>query len=423
MLKAKYFIAPALALVAVAAWNIHQRRSLETAERETAEVERSIGERRPGGRSASGGARISPVERPLAVGKDGPLDWRAISQRLANAGEGLEAGDLGAIASLQARLATMSDAELVAAIEEVESLGLDEDVLETLQEMLIEPLIEKNPELALNTFADRISDDPDGIGWQLSFALTEWAENDVAAAQAWLDRQIAAGVFESKSLDGRSEARLEFEAALLGALLEADPAAAERRLAALAEDERRETLEQVSFTDLDPAGQRAYAALVRGLVPEDERAGSFAYLVEDIVPDGGFQAVDSFFKLVGASAEERAVSARQAVRTQIEQIADERPVTGADIEEMRTWLANHDPDSIDRMTGRAIADATQDCSEFPFEAADRLAREYFRKTGNEQVIVAFLESFAARSNLEQALPLAQLISDAARREKILERLR
>lgn len=426
MLKAKYFAAPAVALIAVVAWNIHQHRSLKNVEEENADWEQRIDETRSGPtRTRAQERNGSEVSRthPILKGSGGPVDWQAAAQRIVEMDDSADAADVQAMVEFQDRVQSMSDRELVAAIEEVEALGLDEDALELMQEILVEPLIEKNPELALETFSDRIEDDPDGIGWQLSFAMSEWAISDAKGAQEWLDRQIAAGLFDSKTLDGRSEVRLEFEAALVGELLGQDPAAAERRIAALLEDERRETLEQVSFTDLNETGQRTYAELIRGLVPEDERAGSFAYLVEDIVPDGGYPAVDTFFDRVNATPAERAVAARQAAGSRIEEIADERTVTGADIEEMRGWLSGHDPVSVDKLTGRAIADATQDCSEFPFEDAERLAREYFRKSGNDEVIVAFLESFAARSNLEEAMPLAELIANPERREEVLQRLK
>ncbi|MCB1130852.1 MAG: hypothetical protein KDN05_06955 [Verrucomicrobiae bacterium] len=425
-MKAKYLVAPALALVAVVAWNVHQHRSLKEVEEKTTKWEERI-------ESSGGGPSRTRVERrnessggdkgPLGSSNGGVIDWRQVSQRLADMEESLDPADMREMMAFHEKVAGMSDTELVAAISEVEALGLDEDSLEMLQEVLIEPLIEKNPELALEQYKDRIEDDPDGIGWMLSFAMEEWAAKDVKSAEKWLDDQIAAGLFESKSLDGRSESRLEFEAALLGELLDADPEAAARRVAVLQEDERRETMEQVSFTDLSPDAQKAYAALIRNLVPEDERAGSFAYLVEDVAWEGGYDAVDEFLERVNATPEERAVSARQAASSMIEEIADERSVTGGDIEEMRTWLAKYDPESLDKRTGRAIADATQDCSEFPYEDAEKLARQYFQKSGNEQVIISFLESFAARSNLDQALPLAELIADPARREKILDRLK
>jgi len=308
-------------------------------------------------------------------------------------------------------------------IDEVQAMGLGKDETARLEEMLITPLIESDPQLALKKFADRIQSDPDGVGWELSTALGEWANADPTSATRWLDEQIAAGLFDSKTLDGNSETRLEFEAVLIGELLDENPTSAAKRIVALPEDQRREALQQISFTDLDASGQQAYTALLRDLIPASERADSFSYVVEDLVIDGGFAAVDEFLENVDASAAERGIWATQAATSQILEISDERAVTRGDLEEMRTWLAKHAPDAVDKMTGRALADATQDGSELEYAEAARLAGEYYKSSGNDQVIVAFLESFAAHSNLEEALPMADLITDRKRREEILSQIR
>jgi hypothetical protein len=78
---------------------------------------------------------------------------------------------------------------------------------------------------------------------------------------------------------------------------------------------------------------------------------------------------------------------------------------------------------VDKVTGEAIADAAQDGGEFDFEDASKLALKYHRSSGNDEVLIAFLESFAARSNLEEALPLVDKISNPARRAEILKRLK
>jgi hypothetical protein len=75
------------------------------------------------------------------------------------------------------------------------------------------------------------------------------------------------------------------------------------------------------------------------------------------------------------------------------------------------------------MTGEALAEASQDSEEFGFAQASKLALEYHQSSGNDEVLIAFLESYAARSNLEEALPLAEKISDPQKREEILEQLK
>ena len=148
------------------------------------------------------------------------------------------------------------------------------------------------------------------------------------SAKVKLDKQIAAGKFESRSLDGRSEMRTMFEAGVLENLISSDLEAAGRRLLALPEDQRREVLEQLSFSELGPDARRDYATLVRQLVPSDERPGSFANIATQLVEDGGYQKVSAFLDAVEATAEERAVSARQAAATQLELLGEEGSEVG-----------------------------------------------------------------------------------------------
>jgi len=292
-----------------------------------------------------------------------------------------------------------------------------------LEEMLVSPLIEHDPALALETFANRIPNEDDGVAWQLPGALAAWAKIDRAAASNWFDRQIESGLFDSKSLDGQSQPRMEFEGALVGELLGSDINAAGQRIAALPEEQRREALEQISFSELSPAAQKAYADLVRSLVPQDERAGSFTYVISDLVSEGGFSDVDRFLDDIGATSEERAVSAREAANTNLEEIASDRPLTSEDVDKVRDWLKQQAPGTEDRVTGEALADAAQEGGDFGFEEASKLALKYHRSSGNDDVLIAFLESFAARSNLEEALPLVDKISDPARRDEILKQLK
>ena len=415
-------IPPGVALVAVLVWNISRWRSISSQEEQSrvlrTRVESARSVRTPGNPTAADAGRSSRIKIPAG---NEAIDWKNLSARMAEMQESGGLGDVRAMVDLQKRLSGMSAEEIIAALDEISALGLDADARKLMEEMLVEPLIERDPELALATFADRVRDDEDGVGWQLSAALGAWAKKDAAAASAWFDRQIAAGLFESKSLDGQSQRRMEFEAALVGVLLTSDAAAAGQRIAALPEDQRREALEQISFSELTPAGQKAYAELVRGLVPQDERAGSFTHIISELIPEGGYSKVEAFLDGIQASPEERAVSAREAANAQLEKIAGERAVTREDVEAMREWLNRQAPGTVDRVTGEALADAAQDGGEFSFSDASKLAVEYHRSSSNDDVLVAFLESFAARSNLEEALPLADRIADPERREKILKK--
>lgn len=410
---------PALALVAVGVWNVAQWRAVSV---EAGRV-RDLSERIQAARSAPAAMTDVRFAKPKAALAEGPIDWKRLASQFKEMEESGGMGDIRTMIAFQKRLAAMSRDELVAALEEIASLELDAGQRELLEQMLVSPLIGKDPELALTTFASRIPLDDDGVAWQLSSALAAWAKINPAGAAAWFDRQIAAGLFDSKSLDGQSQTRTEFEAAMTGVLLDSDVAAANRRIAALPEDQRREALEQISFSELNAAGQKAYMEMVRGLIPQDERDGSFSHVISELVPDGGYARVGAFLDEIQATPEERSVSAREAANTRLEEIAGEREVTRQDVDAMREWLKNQAPGTEDRVTGEALADAAQEGGEFGFAEASKLALEYHQTSGNDDVLVAFLESFAARSNLDEALPLADKITDPARRDAILKRLK
>jgi hypothetical protein len=422
LLKPSHIIPPALALVAVLGWNLIQWRSISEQEEEGRILrERIETARSPGisGMDSAPGTRLLKSQGSTA---SEPIAWKNLAVRMAEMRKGGGMSDMRELMRVRKQLADMSKEEILAALAEIAALGLEPDARKMLEDVLVGPLIERDPELALATFGGRIANDPDGAGSQLSAALGAWAKKDLAAATAWFDRQLADGLFESKTLNGQSQARMEFEAALVGNLLPSDMAAAAQRIAALPEEQRRVALERISFSELSPAGQKAYAELVRGLVPQDLRAGSFTHVIAELIPDGGYAKVGGFLDDIAATPEERAVSAREAANAQLEEIAGERALTREDVDAMREWLTSQAPGTVDRVTGEALADAAQAGGEFGFTEAAKLALEYHRSSGNDDVLVAFLESFAARSNLEEALPLAEMILDAQRREELLKRL-
>lgn len=410
-LKATHFIPPAVALVLVGVWNVVQMRSISSLENDSASLRKKI--------SAAPISGNTPRESPRGGRRDPsasstnkqPIDWKQLSAGLE------ELDDM----ELEERIKEMTQAEILAALETVAALEAGES-RDEVESMLLDSLIQQNPEQALNRFADRITGDADGIGWQLATALGGWAKKDLAAATAWFDKQIAAGTFDSKTLDGKSEMRIQFESALMESLLLSDPNAAGQRLAALPEDERREVLEQLPFDELGSNGQKTYAELVRQLVPADEREGSFANIASQLVNDEGFADVSAFLDAVNASPAERAAAAIETAETHFESLAGDGKVTRADVDALRTWLERQAPGKVDTITGRALAEAAQEDGEFTLEEASRLVLDYQKSSGSDDMLVAFLKSYAARSNLKEARELANKIQDPQRRANIIKEL-
>jgi hypothetical protein len=423
LLKLPLFIPPLLALVLVGVWNAAQVKSIAAMENDSVVLRKKIS-------TALATANSRPVSygmnRPVrsagGMGKNS-IDWLDLSTRMQEMQDGGGLADMRAMMDFQQQLLKMSKDDMIAALDQIASLGLSADARHMLESMLIGPLIGKDPELALKRYGDRLNDGENGMGWQLSTALRDWARKDLASATAWFDRQIADGNFESRTLDGKSEIRGQFEAALLESLMNSDLEAASRRIAALPEEQRREILQQIPFTELGPEEQKAYASLIRQLVPEDERSGSFAHIVSELVDDSGYGKVSTFLDTVRATPEERAASARQTAESYMEVLSNKGSITSDMIEPFRDWLNRQAPGQTDSITGRALAEAAQNGGEFTFSDASQLILHYQQTSGSDDVLVSFLEGFSAHSNLEEAKVLADMITDEKRRQEILNQLK
>ncbi len=421
-MKLTHAVLPATALVAVLLWNLPPRRmvqALETSSRNLREQQaaarlappQAIREKRQSRAAASQFARDRKS-----------IDWRYLAAQLLLSEKG-ELADEEALNNFTERLAEMTREQLLTAMDEIAAIGLEPAIQAKLEAAFVEPLVEKDPELALARFAARIRDDPDDLGSQLSPALLAWARKDLTAASAWFDQAIATGVFESKTLDGRSDPRLEFEAALAGVLLATDPAAVGRRIAGLPQDQRAETLQQIDVSELTPAAQRDYIGLVRSLLPEDERDGPFISAFSELIPNGDYQKSASFLDDIQATPTERARAAESAADRQLEAIAEKRNLTREDVAATREWLDRQSPDTADKLIGSAMGAASQQGGEVGFAKLAELILEVHSSSGNDDALVAFLEGADTSAHPEQAQFLAGKITDPQHREEMLESLK
>ena len=90
---------------------------------------------------------------------------------------------------------------------------------------------------------------------------------------------------------------------------------------------------------------------------------------------------------------------------------------------LRDWLGRQAPQEMNAILGKSLAEAAQDDGKFGFAEASKLALHYQQSGGGDDVLVAFLKSYAARSNLEEALQIADRISDPQRHAAILDHLK
>lgn len=424
-MKPIHAIPPALALVAALLWNLPPWRAIQALEANSLSLRERLDAARVSAAREVRETRETTVQEVNATREAKPIDWRylAAQVRLSVKSNSSESVDEQAWYAFSERLEEMTREQLLTALDQIAALGLEPEVRAKLEEAFVEPLVEKDPQLALTRFADRIRDDPDGIGSELAPALTAWAKQDLTAATDWFGQALATGVFESKTLDGRSNARLEFEAALAGVLLATDPAAVGRRIAELPEDQRAETLQQIQVSELTPAAQKDCIELIRRLLPVDERVGPFASAFYELIPDGDYQKAATFLDGIQATPEERAIAASMAAGSRLDAIAEKRNVTRDDVAATREWLTRQAPDTADRLMGEAMGSASTEGGEVGYSKLVELVLEVHASSGNDDALIAFLDRSDASGHPEKSKQLAEKITDPQRREEALESLK
>ena len=428
-MKPTSLIPPVVALVLVGGWIGTQRRALATLDRESALLRTHLAHARAAaGSDASPQAAKTPNGKP-AKDKE-PIDWKKIAAQMGKMQRNKGVGDMRVMIHLHQRLQSMTKEELVAALDEIAKLDLPAGSRQELEEMLIGPLVEKDPELALTRFADRLQK-RDGMSWQLSTAFSKWAEKDLGKASAWFDQQIAAGNFDSKSLDGKSQARILFEGEMIRLLVGSDLAAAEARLAKLPEEQWAAIFRGQAASRVQEKDQKAYADLMRGRMAEKQKDSAIALIATNVGPKG-YPEVSAYLDRIAATPEERAASARTASRSQMIQDAHKRIITREDIDTMREWVTAQSPGTADATTGAALASAVSRNGKLKFADAAALALHYQASSGNDDVLVNFLDPQQASTpmdgapleqNQEESIKLAEKISDPARREEVLKKLK
>ncbi len=400
LFKIIHILPPVAALVLMGAWIGSQARSISALEDERKDLLGRI----PAQKS-------NETRKPASISE--AFDWKSlVSVRAAD--------PQSAVARLQPALDTMTRYELVEALDEIAGLDLTSDACAILETMILDRLIAMDPELALFYFGDRFADDTDPLSLKLASAFREWAKKDPRTAVAWLDRQIVAGKFESKSLDGYNGMRLKFEAAVVEDLLVSDLNALNLRIAAIPAVQRRELLQRIPFDGLTAEGRAVYVSLVREQVPEAEQIGIFGHIARDLAGKG-FSEVGGFLDQVKAGALEREAAAKVAAYSRLSELGQQGRVSEAEVDALRMWVDQQVPGMTDRIIGRALAEAAQQPGTFGFDEASEIALRYHLAAGGDEVLAAFLESYSARSNLDEARHLANQIKDPVLRDDILTR--
>ncbi len=420
-MKSITFIPPVVALVIVGGLIGSQRQTISAIEHQSVVLRKHIAAVRESSLAATVTSKKSAVPGKVTKDKDA-IDWKKVAVQMAEMQQGGGMSDMRAMMRFQQKMQSMTKEEMVAALEEIAALDVPAEVRAMLEGMIINPLLEKDPELALTRFIGRLDEDRSQMRWQLSRALKNWAEKDPAQAQAWFDQQIAAGKFDSKALDGRSQSRIQFEGQMIGALIGSDTEAAAKRLQAMPEDQRDGVMQTITADSIKEDEQLAYADFVREQVSEKEQPELIANLSSHMVGRGGYSAVDAYLDRISATSTERAESAADAAVSKIQMDSFNKSVTRENLDAMREWVNRQAPGTADEVTGKALGQAVQGNRQLKFADAVAFAQQYDEASGKQDVLAGFLQNNGDYSNRDKARELAGKITDEKRREEILKNL-
>jgi HAMP domain-containing protein len=424
-MKLAPLILPVIVFALAGIWVADQRRAISTLEDASASLQKHLVTAR-----SSSPATDAPPAKPAAQatatkGKES-LAWKKLAAEFSEMKTVSRMGRIQRSLDLMMLSLSMSQEELVAALDEISALESPVETRAELEQILFSALRKKDPKLALTRYMDRLHDESGKMPENLSSAMQAWAKNDPAEATAWFDQQIAAGQFDSKSLDGKSETRNQFEKALIQALLGKDPATISRRLGAMTPDQRMEVLGGWSGSELIQENFLSFATLVRSQVPEKEQVDLLAQRAGRMVSmtdDGGFAEALDFMDRIAATPAERIACAENAAKSSIIGRSFRGKITRTDLDAVREWTKVQAPDSTDQVTGKAIAVVFQIGQKLDFAAASELVLHYHQASGNDDVLTSFLVALPRHTNTEQARALALKITDAKRRAEILQKFK
>jgi hypothetical protein len=418
-MKIFLIIPPVLSLAIAAGWLGSQRVVISGLETETAELRERI-RTRASGSGEAGERSLATRMKEESKDQDEEIDWKGLAGKLARANRG-GMPDMRAMMELQTALMEMDADELLAELDRIEGMDLGQEARQTLDGMLIGMLAQKDPKVMLDRYMDRVNDDRSGMSWQLSNAFQQWQKEEPVAALAWLDAEIAKGTFESRSLDGRSESRFRFESAAMIGLLSTDPATARERVLAFPEDQRLGFFNQGMLAIQRPGSEKAYAELVRSVLPEDQQGAAYKQSVGHLMRQGGLEKVDRLISEIDASDREREAIVDHALSQRVQTLGWEGKLDRAAVDEMREWASTQSPGRVDTITGEALGKVWGNRSKL--EDRVRLIEALHDEGAGDDLIVSFIGSRPRGSEARELMgPLVERIADDAKRQQVIDRL-
>lgn len=418
LVKPKHLALP-LAAIAVAGVLLGmQRKAVSDLRGSNTALRERIAEAREGG---GGDGFSSPSVRANRLSADKqPIDWKKLAEEIRESRQEEGIAGLRKMRGLQKRLTAMDAQELVAALDQIAALDVDDETRMALEAMIVDPLSKKDPMLTLERFKHRLHGETGTMAWHLSEALGRLAEKDLSAAMTWMALEVDAGTFDAKSLDGRNPARMQFESKLLSRMIKIDPSIAASRLSGMDMAMRKEALEAVRSSQLSPQDDVAHANLIRSQLNPGDQLAALGKRASNLAMQKGFTEVDAYLERIAATPDERKKSVEEAASGFFNGKRWNGGIKEADIDAMREWVGKNAPEAVDRLTGQGVGDALNQDSGMDFPVASALALRYAAADGGDDVLVGFLEKVTSKHKGE-AREMAAKISDPQRREQMLKR--
>lgn len=319
---------------------------------------------------------------------------------------------------------TLDSATLEKMIADARAADLSEDDREAVIDMLLEVLVEKDPARAFAVIEEGFAGKtPREIQQQLSKRsglFEKWIQSDGPQALAWLDRQIAAGLFDSRSLAGTSNVRQVYESLIYQKTKEGS------RIAALDPLDRLPTLQSWRLRDLPLEDQIALAKVARtsGLKPS-EVAEVMKPFLNKAMQSGDLAGADAFFEQIDPTPEElphlsetAAGSAMFALGKKADQL------TGDEVPAIRSWLADKSTEGdayIGSMIGKGFSNGW-DAGQI-YATMERLQKDQPSDDLISTFLIGASEGSKQKLDPATALDFANRITDPGKRAVTLNAIK
>ena len=311
-------------------------------------------------------------------------------------------------AKLQQAIAGMPKEKLLENIEATKSVAPEDENGSAILALLVRQLAKQDPALALGKFPEEWNNETSRLNWAMMEIYGEWVDKDQAAAIAWLDRQVEAGMFSNTASAVISDWRYALESFVFYSLIKNDPAGAAKRIAAIPEDKRESVFLWTMRGTRGPEYDEVLADLTRRYLKEAEASHVLVEYGQRMAVTDDYGQVDAFFSAAHLTLAEKAQIARSILSRRIEKVADDEKFMPA-LDQARAWAATHVGGEVDRITGEALA----------MNRVDRFANvalHYQESTGSDAVLMAYL----TQSRTPENRKLIDQIKDTEQRQILME---